>query len=98
MRWLEDIKELNNNGFYYCPNVNLKEQLLFACGSYYDGTGDLQTHFIGIVHRHNDVEDKLVAAPEGINFTHKEITEAIHFQEQYYESEIEVICFNEYFF
>lgn len=45
---------------------------------------------IGIVHRHNDVEDKLVAAPEGINFTKEEIAKAVHFQEQYYESEIEI--------
>lgn len=215
--------ELGNDGFYYRPNVNIKDQLLFACGSYYDGTGDLQTHFIhvvltnsmewtnyinfrdylnkmptvakeyedlktslaaatpvdkgrerylrgkhdfivytlrkalvnfylgktieikidrpigsahpkhldlvypinygyipgvlggdgeeldvyllgvskpikeykarviGIVHRHNDVEDKLVAAPEGTIFTQTEIAEAVHFQEQYYESEIESI-------
>lgn len=215
--------ELNHNGFYYRPNANLEDQLLFACGSYYDGTGDLQTHFIhvvladsmewinyinfrdylnktptvakayedlkislaseapvdkgrerylrgkhdfivytlrkalvnfylgktieikidrpigsahpkhldlvypinygyipgvlggdgeeldvyllgvskpikeykarviGIVHRHNDVEDKLVAAPEGTIFTQTEIAEAVHFQEQYYESEIETI-------
>lgn len=215
--------ELGNDGFYNRPNVNIKDQLLFACGSYYDGTGDLQTHFIhvvltnsmewtnyinfrdylnkmptvakeyedlktslaaatpvdkgrerylrgkhdfivytlrkalvnfylgktieikidrpigsahpkhldlvypinygyipgvlggdgeeldvyllgvskpikeykarviGIVHRHNDVEDKLVAAPEGTIFTQTEIAEAVHFQEQYYESEIETI-------
>ena len=44
---------------------------------------------IGIVHRHNDVEDKLVAAPEGMNFTSFEMEEAVHFQEQYYDSEIE---------
>lgn len=215
--------EFNNYGFYYRPNVNLKDQLLFACGSYYDGRGDIQTHFIhvvlknsmewinyinfrdylnkmpkvakayedlkislaaatpvdkgreqylkgkhdfivytlrkalvnyylgktveikidrsigsthpkysdfiypvnygyipgvlggdgeeldvyllgvdnpvkeyigrviGIIHRHDDVEDKLVAAPEGINFTQTEIKEAVHFQEQYYESKIETI-------
>lgn len=215
--------ELKNNGFYYRPNINIKDQLLFVCGSYYEGTGDLQTHFIhvvladsmewinyinfrdylnktpavakeyedlktslavaapvdngreeylkgkqdfivytlrkalvnyylgkiveiridrpmgsihpkhddmiypinygyipgvlggdgeeldvyllgvnkpvneyrtriiGIVHRRNDAEDKLVAAPEGINFTKTEITEAIDFQEQYYESEVETI-------
>jgi len=214
---------LKNGGFYYRPNANINNQLLFACGSYYDGMGDLQTHFIhvvlvdsmewvnyinfrdylnkmpkvakayeclktslaaqapvdkgrekylkgkhdfivytlrkalvnyylgktvyvkidrpigsthpkhtnitypinygyipgvlggdgeeldvyllgvdksvkeyvariiGIIHRHNDVEDKLVAAPEGINFTQMEIAEAVHFQEQYYESEIETI-------
>ena len=215
--------ELGNDGFYYRPNVNIKDQLLFACGSYYDGTGYLQTHFIhvvltnsmewtnyinfrdylnkmptvakeyedlktslaaatpvdkgrerylrgkhdfivytlrkalvnfylgktieikidrpigsahpkhldlvypinygyipgvlggdgeeldvyllgvskpikeykarviGVVHRHNDVEDKLVAAPEGTIFTQTEIAEAVYFQEQYYESEIETI-------
>ena len=46
---------------------------------------------IGIVHRCNDVEDKLVAAPEGMCFAPFEIEEAIHFQEQYYDSEIESI-------
>lgn len=45
---------------------------------------------IGIVHRHNDVEDKLVATPEGLNFDQNKISEAVHFQEQYYESEIEI--------
>ncbi len=45
---------------------------------------------IGIVHRHNDVEDKLVAAPDGKTFTKEEIQKAVHFQEQYYESEIEM--------
>ncbi len=215
-------KELKQAGFYYRPKEEPKEQLLFACGSYYDGSGDLQTHFIhvvkvgsmewihyinfrdylkktplaakqyeelkmslaeaapvdngrekylegkhdfivytlrkalvysylgktveikidrpmgsshpkykthiypvnygyipkvfggdgeeldvyllgvdkpveeyqarviGIIHRHNDTEDKLVAAPEGMRFTKSEIAEAVHFQEQYYESEIEI--------
>ncbi len=213
---------LKNEGFYYRPNVQPDNQLLFACGSFYDGSGDLQTHFIhvvktgsmewinyinfrdylnknlsvareyeklkmslaeeapvdsgrekylrgkhdfivytlrkalvnsylgktvcikidrpvgyvhkkgtncltypinygyipevfggdgeeldvyllgvdtpveecfarviGIVHRLDDVEDKLVAAPEGVKFTKNEISEAVHFQEQYYESVIE---------
>ena len=44
---------------------------------------------IGIVHRHNDVEDKLVAVPEVMNYTVEEIMEAVRFQEQYYDSEIE---------
>lgn len=223
---LKDIlvyeKELKDDGFYYRPRPDFGEQLLFASGSYYEGTGDLQTHFIhvvltnsmdwinyinfrdylnntpsvakeyenlkeslarqipafngrekylkgkhdfivytlrkalvksylgktvaikidrpvgskhpqypnitypvnyghiphvlggdgeeldvyllgvdvpveaytacviGIVHRRNDVEDKLVAAPEGLNFGRKKISEAVYFQEQYYESEIEV--------
>lgn len=45
---------------------------------------------IGIVHRHNDVEDKLVMAPEGTSFTAEEIADAVRFQEQFYDSEIEV--------
>lgn len=216
-------EELKKLGFYYRPKVDLGEQLLFASGSYYDGTGDLQTHFIhivktgsmdwrnyinfrdylnstpdvakvyedlkvllakqapvdngrekylrgkhdfivytlrkalvysyrekmvdvvidrpigsvhpkyedmiyplnygfihnvfggdgeeldvylmglnvpvkeckakviAIVHRHNDVEDKLVAAPEGMSFTKMEIEDAVRFQEQYFESEIEIL-------
>lgn len=46
---------------------------------------------IGIAHRENDMEDKLVAAPEGIIFNQAEIAEAIHFQEQYYITHIECI-------
>ena len=45
---------------------------------------------IGIVHRQNDTEDKLVAAPEECNFYQNQISEFISFQEQYYESEIEL--------
>ena len=45
---------------------------------------------IGIVHRHNDVEDKLAAAPVGMSFSKEEIAAAVRFQEQYYEGEIEV--------
>lgn len=45
---------------------------------------------IGIVHRQNDIEDKLVAAPEGVNFTKDEMKKALYFQEQYYENEIEI--------
>ena len=46
---------------------------------------------IGIVHRHNDVEDKLVAAPEGLTFNREEITNAVRFQEQYYQTGVETL-------
>lgn len=46
---------------------------------------------IAIAHRHNDVEDKLVGAPVGVRFSKEEIEKAIHFQEQYYDTEIEVL-------
>lgn len=41
--------ELKEKGFYYRPGADLYNQLLLACGSYYDGTGDLQTHFVHVV-------------------------------------------------
>ena len=46
---------------------------------------------IGIVHRHNDTEDKLIAAPQGSIYYQNEIAEAVHFQEQYYETHIEAL-------
>lgn len=46
---------------------------------------------IGIVHRENDVEDKLIAAPVGMNFSKTEIENAINFQEKYYKTFVEVI-------
>ena len=46
---------------------------------------------IEIVHRENDVEDKLVMAPEGVIFTQNEIAEQVHFQEKYYITEIEAL-------
>lgn len=45
---------------------------------------------IGIVHRHNDCEDKLIAAPHGMLFTKEEIEKAVHFQERFFDSEIEL--------
>lgn len=44
---------------------------------------------IAIVHRADDVEDKLVAAPEGMAFTAKEICRQIYFQEQYYDTTVQ---------
>lgn len=46
---------------------------------------------IGIIHRINDVESKLVAAPKGMTFTVEQIKEAIAFQEKYFDSYIEVL-------
>ena len=44
---------------------------------------------IGIVHRNNDVEDKLIMAPVGVIYTAEEIAEAIRFQEKYYDTYVE---------
>ena len=43
---------------------------------------------IGAVRRFDDNEDKLIAAPEGMSFTKEEMTEAIHFVEKYFDSEL----------
>lgn len=52
---------------------------------------EYRVKIIGIAHRENDIEDKLIAAPVGLNFTKEEIEQAINFQEQYYETHIEII-------
>ena len=44
---------------------------------------------IGIVFRADDVEDKLIMAPEGMDFTVEEMTAAVYFQEKYYDSHVE---------
>lgn len=51
---------------------------------------EFDAHVIAIVHREDDVEDKLVGAPEGMTFTAEEIAAAVRFQEQYYRSYIEM--------
>lgn len=45
---------------------------------------------IAVVHRRNDVEDKLVAAPEDMNFSKAQIERAVDFQERFFDSEIEM--------
>ena len=46
---------------------------------------------IGIVFRADDVEDKLVMAPEGKTFSAEEIARAVYFQEKYYRTTIRSI-------
>lgn len=46
---------------------------------------------IAVIRRHNDCEDKLVVAPEGLSFHQGQIAEAVHFQEQYFISTIDSI-------
>lgn len=41
---------LADEGFHHIPEAQIEGgQVLLACGSFYDGTGDLQTHFIHVV-------------------------------------------------
>ena len=43
---------------------------------------------IAIVQRKDDVEEKWVVVPDGVTFSKEEIRRQIHFQEQYFDSEI----------
>lgn len=58
------------------------------------GIGEPVTEYtckiIGAVFRKNDVEDKLIAAPEGMKFTADEAYKIIKFQEQWYDTEIKM--------
>ena len=43
---------------------------------------------VGAIRRKNDVEDKLIVAPEGMVFHQGQIAEAVHFVEQYFDTYI----------
>lgn len=45
---------------------------------------------IAIIHRNDDVEDKWVVAPDGVNFSKEEIIKQVYFQEQYFNFSIEI--------
>lgn len=43
---------------------------------------------IAVIRRFDDVEEKWVAAPEGMSFTREEIEKAVYFQERFFRSEV----------
>lgn len=43
---------------------------------------------IAVYHRYNDVEDKWIAAPEGVDFSDEEILRQIHFVEQFFDGKL----------
>lgn len=64
-------EELREAGFYFRPGTKIDHQLLFACGSWYEGSGDEQTHFIHAVLTGSrewtdyiDFRDYLIAHPD----------------------------------
>ena len=46
---------------------------------------------IGIVYRADDVEDKLIMAPEGVSLTASQMARAVYFQEKYYKTTIRAL-------
>lgn len=45
---------------------------------------------VAIIHRLNDIEDKWIVAPEGVEFTKEEIMKKVEFQEKYFKIEIKM--------
>lgn len=43
---------------------------------------------IAVIHRFDDMEEKWVAAPEGMSYTKKEIYRQVEFQEKFFDSEV----------
>ena len=83
---------------FYTVNYGYIEGIIAPDGEYQDayilGVDEPLKEFIGIViavvHRLNDVEDKLVVAPEGNIFTKEEILKKVEFQEKYFDIEINI--------
>ena len=50
--------------------------------------GKFTGEIIAIVYRKDDIEEKWVVVPDGVTFSKEEIRRQIHFQEQYFDSEI----------
>ncbi len=57
----------------------------------YEPVEEYTCRIIGISHRLNDCEDKLVGAPVGVELSREEIASAISFQEKYYKTRVEAL-------
>ena len=81
---------------YYPVNYGFIEGIMAPDGEEQDayilGVNEPVDKFTGkiiaIVHRKDDIEEKWVVVPEKVTFSKKEIRQQIHFQEQYFDSEI----------
>lgn len=74
----------------YIPNVigGDGEELDVYLLGVNEAVNEYKATVIAVIHRLNDNEDKLVAAPKGMSFTKEQIKEQTYFQEQYFQSEI----------
>lgn len=86
----------NHKDIFYTVNYGYIPQLFALDGEEQDayilGVNEPVEEFLGeviaIIHRKNDVEDKLVVAPKGVTFTEKEIMSLVSFQERFFDTEI----------
>ena len=84
------------HGFVYMLNYGFIPNTMSADGEELDayvlGVFDPVEEFTGkviaIIHRTNDNDDKLVVAPEGVNYTDDQIKALTEFTEKYFESDV----------
>lgn len=81
---------------YYPINYGYIEGIIAPDGEEQDvyilGVDEPVKEFVGkviaIIHRNDDIEEKLVVAPEGVHLNAEQIMERVAFMEQYFDSEI----------
>lgn len=84
------------HGFVYEANYGYIEGVMAPDGeeldAYYLGVDDPMNHAegvcIAIAHRRDNDDDKLIVVPKGVQLSDDEIIAAIHFQEQWFDTEI----------
>ena len=84
---------------YYSVNYGYIEGTMAADGeeedAYILGVNEPVNCFTGrviaIIHRKNDNKHKWVVAPDGVTFTEEEILTMTHFQEQYFQSSVNIL-------
>lgn len=54
----------------------------------FESVSEFKGTCIAVIHRLNDNDDKLVVAPEGVNYTDEQIMALTEFQEKWFVSEI----------
>ena len=86
----------NHPDLYYPINYGYVEGLLAPDGEEQDAyllgisepVHEYTGKVIAVVHRLDDIEDKWIVAPDGVTFTKEEIARLVHFQEQWFQTEI----------
>ncbi|MDD3224134.1 MAG: inorganic pyrophosphatase [Clostridium sp.] len=89
----------NHKDIYYFVNYGYIPGIIAPDGEEQDayvlGINKAIKEFIGevvaIIHRNDDVEEKWVVVPQGMKITKVEIQKQIHFQEQYFDTSIEML-------
>ena len=81
---------------YYPVNYGYIEGIPAPDGEYQDAyilgvdtpVASFTGRVVAIIRRHDDVEEKWVVCPDGVDFTREEIMLKVGFQEKYFQSEI----------